>query len=172
MDLKKVFDFKKIWNDTCANVSPSLKKTTIRDCQSQSETYTKQQHDKTGTIPMQPHMDWDWYLTLGGNEECTHNPHWETIEENLRRLNQATDSFLILEQKESQESKNTWFIQCAMASMGPKQGEYMLEIGFTISGRHYLWERFVPDVEQAIEYFSAAYYHKNVDASGFYNVEL
>lgn len=170
MGSKIMLSFTRIWKDTCANLNPSLKKDTVKDCKPQVGVCTAEQSDKNALLPPQPNTDWDWYLTIGVDEVCMSSPDWETIEENLCRLKQTTDSYLILEQKDPRNSENIWFIQCAVAKMGPNQGEYVVEIGFNTCDRHFLWERFVPDVLNAMEYFSAAYHHRNVDTSGFYSI--
>lgn len=77
------------------------------------------------------------------------------------------DSYLILEQKDPQNPEICWFIQCAVARKGPDQGKYSVEIGFSTPDGSSLWERMVPDVQRAAAYFSAAYYHRDLDVSGF-----
>ena len=128
--------------------------------------------DETSFAPPQPHPDWPWILTAGGHGGSASDPSWTDIEENLRQLNQEADSFLILEQKDPQAPETCWFIQCAVARQGPDQGRYIVEIGFSVPGSHSLWERMVPDVGEAVEYFSAAYHHRSVDVSGFQKAAL
>ena len=111
-------------------------------------------------------------MTAGGHGGSASDPSWTDIEENLRQLNQEADSFLILEQKDPQAPETCWFIQCAVARQGPDQGRYIVEIGFSVPGSHSLWERMVPDVGEAVEYFSAAYHHRSVDVSGFQKAAL
>ena len=89
----------------------------------------------------------------------------------MQKLSQEADSFLILEQKDPRDSEIYWFIQCAVARQGPDQGKYAVEIGSSVSGSPCLWERTGTDV-QAIGYFSAAYYHMEVDVSGFEEMNL
>ena len=123
-------------------------------------------------IPPQPHPDWPWLLTVGGYAGSTSDPSWTDIEENLRELNQEADSYLILEQKAPENPKQYWFIQCAVALQGPDTGKYVVEIGCSIPGGPRLWERMVFNVQDVIEYFSNAYYHRSLDVSGFQETEL
>ena len=122
--------------------------------------------------PPQPNPDWPWALTVGGHSGSTADPNWQDIEKGLRELSQEADSYLILEQKDPQSPETCWFIQCAVAMQGPEQGHYSVEIGFSIPGSPSLWEQMVPDVQKAIEFFSAAYYHRGMDISGFEKMEL
>ena len=71
--------------------------------------------------PSQPHPDWPWTLSEGGNilQEFT----WENIEHDLAELYPDGDSFLILEQKDPADPKRRyWYIQCAIALQGPSAG--------------------------------------------------
>lgn len=117
--------------------------------------------------PPQPHPDWPWTLTVGGYAGSTADPSWQDIEEELRELVPDPDSFLILEQKDPQNLENYWFIQCAVASHGPDAGKYAVEIGCSTPGGPCLWERMVPDVQEAAKYFSDAYDHRPVNVSDF-----
>ena len=74
---------------------------------------------------------------------------------------------MILEQKDPQNLENYWFIQCAVASQGPDAGKYAVEIGCSTPGGPCLWERMVPDVQEAAKYFSDAYDHRPVNFSDF-----
>lgn len=130
------------------------------------------QSSKTSSTPPQPHPNWPWTLTMGGNAGSMSAPSWNDIEKNLRELSQEADSFLILEQKDPSAPETCWFIQCAVARQGPDQGKYTVEIGFSTTGGSCLWERMVPDVQEAIESFSDAYYHRSIDVSGFQQMEL
>lgn len=65
-----------------------------------------------------------------------------------------------------------WFVQCAVVLWGPDQDSYSVEIGFSIPDNSSLWERMVPDVQEAIGYFSTAYDYRDVDVSGFHKAEL
>ena len=121
--------------------------------------------------PPQPHRDWPWLLTVGGYTGSTSDPSWTDIEENLRELSQETDSFLILEQKDPQNPSQSWFIQCAVALEGPDAGMYAVEIGCSTPGGPCLWERMVPDVQEAAKYFSDAYDHRPVNVSDFQEVQ-
>lgn len=122
--------------------------------------------------PPQPHPDWPWLLTVGGYAGSTSAPSWTDIEENLRELNQEADSYLILEQKAPENPEQYWFIQCAVALQGPDTGKYAVEIGCSAPGGPRLWERMVSNVQDVIEYFSNAYYHRSLDVSGFRETEL
>ena len=117
--------------------------------------------------PPQPHSDWPWTLTVGGYAGSTADPSWQDIEEELRELVPDPDSFLILEQKDPQNLENYWFIQCAVAIQGPDAGKYAVEIGCSTPGGPRLWERMVPDVQEAAKYFSDAYDHRPVNVSDF-----
>ena len=121
--------------------------------------------------PPQPHSDWPWTLTVGGYAGSTTDPSWQDIEEELRELVPDPDSFLILEQKDPQNLENYWFIQCAVASQGPDAGKYAVEIGCSTPGGPCLWERMVPDVQEAAKYFSDAYDHRPVNVSDFQEVQ-
>ena len=125
----------------------------------------------TSPAPPQPHPDWPWTLTVGGYAGSTADPSWQDIEEELRELVPDPDSFLILEQKDPQNLENYWFIQCAVASQGPDTGKYAVEIGCSTPGGPCLWERMVPDVQEAAKYFSDAYDHRPVNVSDFQEVQ-
>ncbi len=125
----------------------------------------------TSPAPPQPHPDWPWTLTVGGYAGSTADPSWQDIEEELRELVPDPDSFLILEQKAPQNLENYWFIQCAVASQGPDAGKYAVEIGCSSPNGSCLWERVVPDVQEATKYFSDAYDHRPVNVSDFQEVQ-
>ena len=125
----------------------------------------------TSPAPPQPHPDWPWTLTVGGYAGSTADPSWQDIEEELRELVPDPDSFLILEQKDPQNLENYWFIQCAVASQGPDAGKYAVEIGCSSPNGSCLWERVVPDVQEATKYFSDAYDHRPVNVSDFQEVQ-
>lgn len=120
----------------------------------------------------QPKSDWPWILTVGGYSGSSSDPGWQEIEEELQELIQDSDSYLILEQKNPRNPKEYWFIQCAVAIVGPDQGNYAVEVGFSSPEGSQLWERMVPGSREAAAYFSAAYHHKFVDFSGFEKMEL
>ena len=127
----------------------------------------EQQKGGTSSIPPQPHPDWPWCMTVGGEPGSISDPSWRQVETVLRGLNQEADSYLILEQKDPQNPATCWFIQCAVALQGPDQGSYSVEIGFATPGGSSLWEWMMPDVQDAIRYFSDAYYHRGLDVSRF-----
>ena len=122
--------------------------------------------------PPQPHPDWPWLLTVGGNSGSTSDFGWSDVEKALRALNQEADSYLILEQKDPQSPETCWFLQCAVARQGPDQGGYSVEIGFTTPDGSRLWEWVTPDVQEVINDFSDAYYHRGLDVSGFREAEI
>ncbi|MDR3983359.1 MAG: hypothetical protein Q3W96_07970 [Dysosmobacter sp.] len=122
--------------------------------------------------PPQPHPDWPWLLTVGGNSGSTSDFGWSDVEKALRALNQEADSYLILEQKDPQSPETCWFLQCAVARQGPDQGSYSVEIGFTTPDGSRLWEWVTPDVQEVINDFSDAYYHRGLDVSGFREAEI
>ena len=122
--------------------------------------------------PPQPHPDWPWLLTVGGNSGSISDFGWSDVEKALRALNQEADSYLILEQKDPQSPETCWFLQCAVARQGPDQGSYSVEIGFTTPDGSRLWEWVTPDVQEVINDFSDAYYHRGLDVSGFREAEI
>jgi len=114
----------------------------------------------------QPHAGWPWKLELSGHPNQPLS--WDILVSQLRKLNlEDEDSFLILEQRDPQNSKEYWFIQSALAKMGPHQGEYIIGIGWSAPGHNQLWEKYVPRVEQVIDCFDAAYRRGRVDFTGF-----
>ena len=122
--------------------------------------------------PPQPHPDWPWLLTVGGDSGSTSDFGWKEIEKGLRELSREADSYLILEQKDPQNPNICWFIQCAVARQGPDQGKYSVEIGYSTPGGSSLWERVAPEIQEAAEYFSYVYHQKGLDVSGFQPMEL
>ena len=115
--------------------------------------------------PSQPHPDWPWTLSEGGNvlREFT----WENIEYDLAELYPDNDSFLILEQKDPQDPQNYWFIQSAVNRAGPHPGWYTVEVGWGSEQGMGLRDRDIRTVEEVIPFFRAAYDRKAVDLSGF-----
>ena len=126
-------------------------------------------NSETTSVPPQPHPDRPWSLNIGGGLRS--NPAWQDIEAALRELTQEENSFLILEQGELGNPEHYWFIQCAMARRGPDRGRYFVEIGASFRA-HRLWERMVPDVQAAVEFFFTAYQQRSVDGSGFRETEF
>lgn len=120
--------------------------------------------------PPQPHRDWPWRMTAGGNSSSTSDFNWNDLEKGLRALRQEEDSYLVLEQRDPQNPERSWFIQSAMALEGPDAGMYAVEIGSSDPDGPLLWERMVPDVRDVIAYFSDAYYHRGLDTSGFQEI--
>lgn len=112
----------------------------------------------------QPHRDWVWTLNLSGYPSSQLS--WEIIASELRELNlEDVDSFLILEQKNSKGEY--WYIQSALARMGPTQGQYTVGVGWSAPEHNQMWEISVPDVEQVIRYFDEAYRQYRLDMTGF-----
>ena len=112
----------------------------------------------------QPHKDWPWTLNLSGYPSSQLS--WEIIALEIRELNlEDIDSFLILEQKDPKGEY--WFIQSALARMGPTQGQYTVGIGWSTPECNQMWETSVSDVEQVVRYFDEAYHHYRVDTTGF-----
>ena len=95
------------------------------------------------------------------------DPSWQEVESGLRELVPDPDSFLILEQREPGNPEHYWFIQCAVATQGPDAGRYAVEIGCPSPDGPRLWERMVPDIQEAAAYFSAVYNQRKVDAFDF-----
>ena len=117
--------------------------------------------------PPQPHRNWPWQMTAGGHSGSTADFSWNDVEKALRQLNQEADSYLILEQRDPENSQQYWFIQCAVALKGPDAGRYAAEIGCSTPDGPRLWERMMPDVQDVLAYFSDAYHHRGLDVSGF-----
>ena len=122
--------------------------------------------NKTPALPG-PSAELPWTLTVGVDPGTCSGPTWQQVEEGIYGLNQEQDSFLILEQQDPQNPNAYWFIQCAVAGQGPDVGKYAVEIGCSTPGGPCLWERMVPDVQEAAKYFSDAYDHRPVNVSDF-----
>ena len=85
--------------------------------------------NKTPALPG-PSAELPWTLTVGVDPGTCSDPTWQQVEEGLYGLNQEQDSFLILEQQDPHNPNADWFIQCAVARIGPDQGRYSVEVGF------------------------------------------
>ena len=124
---------------------------------------------KTKHDPSQPHPDWPWTLSEGGNilREFT----WEDIEQDLAELYPDNDSFLILEQKDPKDSKKYWYIQSAIALQGPNKDDYIVGVGWSgetgpaLMERCYHWK----DLNTVIGIFERAFRRKPLDLSGYEN---
>lgn len=114
-------------------------------------------------MTVQPNPDWPWSLSEGGNLAGSFD--WHDIEFALEDLYPDNDSFLILEQKDPKGEY--WYIQSALARMGPTQGQYTVGIGWSAPERNQMWEISVSDVERVIRYFDEAYHQYRVDTAGF-----
>lgn len=124
------------------------------------------------SAPPQPDPDWSWLLTAGGDSGSTADFSWNDLENALRELNQETDSYLILEQKDPQNPEQFWFIQCAVARQGPDQGSYSVEIGCAAPDGSHLWEWVTADVQAVIACFYSVYDRRNLDVSRFREAEI
>ena len=115
----------------------------------------------------QPHPDWPWTLSEGGNLFRTFT--WNNIEYDLAELYPDNDSFLILEQKDPADETRYWFIQSAIALKGPQKVFYIVGVGWNgVSGpvlveRCYHWK----DLDTVIGIFEQAFQRKPVDLSGY-----
>ena len=117
--------------------------------------------------PSQPHPDWPWTLSEGGNilREFT----WEDIEHNLAELYPDNDSFLILEQKDPKNNERYWYIQSAIALKGPNKDYYTVGVGWSgesgpaLMERCYHWK----DLDTVIGIFERAFQGKCLDLSGY-----
>lgn len=124
---------------------------------------------KTKHDPSQPHPDWPWTLSEGGNilREFT----WEDIEQDLAELYPDNDSFLILEQKDPKDSKKYWYIQSAIALQGPNKDDYIVGVGWSGETGPALMERCChwKDLNTVIGIFEQAFRRKPLDLSGYEN---
>ena len=117
--------------------------------------------------PSQPHPDWPWTLSEGGNilQEFT----WENIEHDLAELYPDGDSFLILEQKDPKNNERYWYIQSSIALKVPNKGYYTVGIGWSgksgpaLVERCYHWK----DLDTVIGIFERAFQGKCLDLSGY-----
>ena len=117
--------------------------------------------------PSQPHPDWPWTLSEGGNilQEFT----WENIEHDLAELYPDGDSFLILEQKDPKNNERYWYIQSAIALKGPNKDYYTVGIGWSgesgpaLVERCYHWN----DLDTVNGIFERAFQGKCLDLSGY-----
>ncbi len=122
----------------------------------------------------QPHDGWEWTLTINSrqkNEELF-SPSYQQILEELRQLIPDPDSFIILEQKNPKNTKEYWFIQCAIATKGETKGSYIVEVGFKQSGQAELWETTVTYLTDAAAYFEAACKYEKINFSGFTKIDF
>ena len=122
---------------------------------------------KTAVPGGQPRRDWPWTLDVGGTL-WPDLDSWQMVSSQLRALNtEEQDSYLVLEQRDPQDAKKYWFIQSALARMGPTRGQYVLGVGWSAPEHNQLWETSVPDVDRVIGYFDEAFHHCRVDLTGF-----
>lgn len=120
----------------------------------------------------QPHPGWPWGLSEGG--VLRQNPTWEDIERGLRALSPEPNSFIILEQRDPKNKKNLWFIQSAIAKMGPHKGQYAVEVGWNGRFSPKLVERMCAGdaLKEVLAIFERAYQYGPLDLTGFEKMEL
>ncbi len=120
--------------------------------------------------PGQPNPKWPWELSEGGTprEKFT----LDTIESDLTLLYADSDSFLILEQKDPKDSKKYWYIQSAIAIMGPNQGKYVVGVGYPGPDGPLMFERYEDTPEAVLPWFRAAFERGKIDLSQFEEVQL
>lgn len=116
--------------------------------------------------PDQPHPDWPWTLSVGG-ELWPNFDNWEMVVSELRELYPDNDSFVILEQKDPKNDKNYWYIQSAIALAGPDQGKYTIGVGYGSGDKRAYLERHVLRVEDVLSDFRLAYQGKPINLSAF-----
>lgn len=116
--------------------------------------------------PGQPRQDWPWALTIGPSQPRT-MPSWTDIRAAVEELIPDGDSFVILEQKDPGAPKKYWYVQSAIATAGPHQGEYTVGYGWSGEKRAEMWERMVSSAAEVIPYFEKAWNCKPVDLTGF-----
>lgn len=116
---------------------------------------------KEQPLGVQPHKGWPWMLSVDGMP--TSNVSWEDIAQALDRLGPHDGSFVILEQKQGEDY---WFIQSAVALMGPHTGEYIVGVGWNGTHRNHLIER-CGGAQEAVAMFQAAWQGKTLDFTGF-----
>ena len=127
--------------------------------------FSKLFHPKNEPAPgVQPHRDWSWTLSLGGVPASRFD--WEDIAQALDRLGPHDDSFVILEQK---QGDRYWFIQSAVALMGPHTGEYIVGVGWNGESGPVLLERCYhwKDLDTVIDIFEQAFHRNPLDLSGY-----
>ena len=112
----------------------------------------------------QPHPDWPWTLSEGGNLFRTFT--WKNIEYDLAELYPDNDSFLILEQKDPADETRYWFIQSAIALKGPQKDFYIVGVGWNGPEGGHLMER-CGGAREAVELFRAAWRGEHLDFTGF-----
>jgi len=120
--------------------------------------------------PSQPHPDWPWTLSVGGELwPGLDSQSWEMIVSELHELYPDNDSFLILEQKDPKDDNKYWYIQSAIALKGPDQGRYIVGCGYPGKDGPVLLERCYDDLDAVIGIFEQAFRRKPLDLSGYEN---
>lgn len=120
--------------------------------------------------PTQPHPNWPWVLTVGGMPRSSFDR--ADIRGELQRLYPDNDSFVILEQKDPEDSKKYWYIQSAVALAGPNQGKYIVGCGWAGEHGPVLMERCYGELGDVIAAFETAFQGKPLDLSGYENFDL
>ena len=121
----------------------------------------------------QPHPGWPWTLNEGGVSR--RDIGWQDIERGLKALCLDDNSFLILEQSDPHNKKNYWFIQSAIAKMGPNKGQYTVGVGWNgetgpmLVERMYHWDALE---EELMDIFERAYQYRPLDLTGYKKFDL
>jgi len=115
------------------------------------------------SLGVQPHKDWPWTSLSVNGTTLISDISWEAIDRALDGLGPHQGSFVILEQKRGDDY---WFIQSAVALLGPHAGEYIVGVGWNDSQRGYLVERY-GGAEMAVELFRTVWEGKRLDFSDF-----
>jgi len=119
--------------------------------------------------PGQPNPKWPWSLSEGGTPRQDFT--LKTIEGDLTLLYPDNDSFLILEQKDPKDSKKYWYIQSAIALAGPKQGKYIVDVGYPGPDGPMMLERYEDTAEAVLPWFRTALGGGKIDLSQFEDQE-
>jgi len=112
-------------------------------------------------LGVQPHKDWPWTLSVNGTPAS--GVTWGAVERALDSMGPHQGSFVILEQKRGDDY---WFIQSAVALLGPHAGEYIVGVGWNDPQRKYLIERY-GGAGMVTELFRTVWEGKPLDFSGF-----
>lgn len=123
---------------------------------------------KTPPAPerLQPRPGLPWVLTR--DAILAPDFDWDGLARGLEALTTDPDSFVILEQRGPGDWY--WFLQCALAKMGPYQGQYLVECGYPTPGGPVLLQRRFGAVGEVLPLFADAYRRSALDLSGFEDV--
>ena len=116
---------------------------------------------KASPLGAQPRSGWSWSLSVNGIPASRFD--WEDVARALDGLGPHDDSFVILEQR---KGKDYWFIQSAVALVGPYTGEFVVGVGWNEGGSRRYIER-CGGAGRAVDMFRAAWQGKPLDFSGF-----